>query len=184
MESRTFTGEIERYHKRWLANALWVPGNGHLGVDLLSPTYVCEQDPQATHSDGFAIELKSKMKGYPRNFAVNADQVNDFPKEDPTMEFYWAFMFYSFSKKVKDTKKAEDLEALVTEREVWCIPWNWIRQFPISKPQRSGPFRYVPGHRLPKGNKITTFLEEKGKIYVPKNSSLETHLMNRAISLE
>ena len=181
MEAKIFTGEIERYHKRWLANALWIPGNGHLGIDLLSPTSVYEQ---ATYSDNFAIELKSKMRGYSFNFAINADQVNDFVKKQPEKEFYWAFMFYTFSKRVKDTKITEDLEALVTEREVWCIRWNWIRQFPISRPQRSGPFRYVPAYKFPKPERMTTFYEEKGRVYAPKDSNLEAHLINRAMSLE
>ncbi|MSR86116.1 hypothetical protein EXS74_01840 [Candidatus Woesearchaeota archaeon] len=182
MNPRDFTGEIERYHKRWLANALWVPGNGHHGIDLLSKT---EYDGDAEYSDGFAIEFKSKIikPGYPKLFAVNADQVNDFPQETQEMEFYWAFMFYTFAKEVKDVKKGEDLETLVTEREVWCIPWDWIRQFPVHNPKHSGPFRYVPKHRLPPPNEMTIFEEEKGRIYVPKNSNLETHLINRVFIL-
>ena len=180
MDDTVFRGKIERYHKQWLGNALWVPGNGHLGIDLLSYTDLYED---ASYSEDFAIEFKSKMVRYPQQFAVNADQVNDFPKEYPGRDFYWAFMSYSFSKKVKEVSDTEDLEALVTQREVWCMPWNWIRKFPISKPKKSGPFRYVPKKTLPNPNKMTIFEEEKGRIYVQKNSTLESHLINRALIL-
>lgn len=186
MNPRDFTGEIERYHKRWLANALWIPGNGHLGIDLLSTTYSMEEEePDVSYSDVFAIELKSKIlhKGYPKLFAVNADQVHDFPKETPKMEFYWAFMFYTFAKEVKEVKLGENLEALVTDREVWCMPWKWIRRFPVHNPQPSGPFRYVPRHKLPNPKRMTRFEEDKGRIYIPKDSRLETHLVDRVLIL-
>ena len=171
MHDALFRWKIEVYHKKWLGDALWIPGNGRLGIDLLN--------------NSFAIELKSKMRGYPKQFAVNADQVDSFPAQEEYegREFYWAFMFYSFSKKVKEIDEKEDLEALVTEREVWCMPWDWIRKFPISRPKKTGPFHYVARHQLPDPSTMTTFEETKGKIYTPQDSDLETYLINRKLSM-
>ena len=121
------------------------------------------------------------MVGYPKQFAVNADQVDDFQKEYPEREFYWAFMFYTFSQKVKTVSIRDDLESFVTEREVWCMPWDWVKQFLISRQKKSGPFRYVPKHQLPNPNTMTIFNENKGNIYVPKDSNLETYLINRSL---
>ena len=167
MQDRRFTTKIEQCHRKYLGEALGMPLTGHNGIDYLD--------------DFFAIELKSKLlkKGYPKNFAVNADQVHDFPKAYGEKDYYWAFMFYTFSKFVYEVKERDKLETLVTGREVWCLPWDWIQQFPVSYPS-SGSFRYVPKHKF-KGIDFTTFSTNKGNIHVQTDTSLEARLINRVL---
>ncbi len=168
MQDRIFTTKIEQEHRKWLETTLGIAKTGHNGIDLLD--------------DFFGIELKSKLlkKGYPKNFAVNADQENDFPKAYGEKEYYWAFMFYTFSKEVAKVKKKDKLEELVMGREVWCLPWDWIQQFPIFYPKASGPFRYVPKHKF-EGIEFTSFSTTKGSIHVQTDTSLEARLINRVL---
>src|SRR3989344_6887544 len=154
MDPKVFTTKIDQCHRRWLERELGVAKAEYNGIDHLN--------------EFFAIELKAKLKTkkYSINFAVNADQVDDFVERYPGREFYWAFMTYTFAKTVKETKIKENLEKLVLKREVWSLPWEWIFQFPISNPQHSGPFRYVPIKAFSNIDAITTFKAEKGTIHV------------------
>ncbi len=170
MLPRRFTTKIDQCHRGWLGQALGIPKAGHNGIDLVN--------------DFFAVELKAKLKAkdYSINFAVNADQVNDFPQTYGERQYYWAFMKYTLSKPVCEVVERDDLEQLVTSREVWCLPWTWVQSFPISYPKRSGPFRYVPIKQLPKKETMTIFEQGKGKIYAPRDTDLEALLINRALS--
>lgn len=87
-------------------------------------------------------------------------------------------MAYTYGKTVAETREKDDLEKLVTERELWCLEWDWIRQFQVSYPKRSGPFQYVSKNAF-KGVHFTTFSAEKGKIHVQADTSLEALLINR-----
>lgn len=167
MLPRRFTTKIDQCHRKWLEEVLDISSAQYNGIDLLN------------HFWGIELKAKLRTKGYSINFAVNANQVNDFPQTYGQKEYYWAFMAYTFSKSVSETRERDKLEPLVTGREVWCLPWDWIQKFPISSPKFSGPFRYVPIKQLPKPETMTSFEEEKGKIYVPRDSSLEMHLINR-----
>ncbi|MDP3728070.1 MAG: hypothetical protein Q8R18_01310 [bacterium] len=168
MQDRKFTTKIEQCHRKWLGETIAISQTGHNGIDFLN--------------DFFGIELKSKLlkKGYPKNFAVNADQVHNFPKAYGEKDYYWAFMFYTFSKSVSEVRERDKLEPLVTKREVWCLPWDWIQQFPIFSPKYSGPFHYVPKHKF-NGINFTAFSTNKGNIHVQSDTSLEQRLINRVL---
>ncbi|MSR86118.1 hypothetical protein EXS74_01850 [Candidatus Woesearchaeota archaeon] len=65
-----------------------------------------------------------------------------------------------------------------------------MNQFPPKKPSSiSGPYRYVSATKLPDLSTMTAFREDsprlfgekKGVIYVPKDSNLETYLINRTL---
>ncbi len=166
MQDRRFTTKIEQCHRTWLEKILSIPKTGHNGIDYID--------------DFYGIELKSKLlkKGYPKNFAVDTNQVHDFPEAYGEKEYYWAFMFYTFAKPVPEVRKKDKLETLVIEREVWCLPWDWIQQFPIHSPKASGPFHYVPKHKF-NGIDFTTFSTNKGKLHVKTNTTLEGRCINR-----
>ena len=165
-----FRGEIDRYHKRWLAEVTGIPGNGHIGIDLL--------DKSSTEEDTtpkFGIEIKARNKLYAKHWAVNNEQVEQYPKDYPQRELFWAFTLYRLTKSVTEIKMDEDLEQLITEREIWFLPWDWIRTFPISTP-KTGPYRYAAKPKFPLQNTFTTFQEKNGTLYIPIGSTLEKKL--------
>lgn len=176
MLPKYFRPHVEAYNKRWLAQALAIHHNGHLGIDLLT--------------ERFGIELKCRMIGYGRRVITDPEQLHLYPIDNPGREFYWAFLYYKLSKPVRQIKEREDLEDLITKREVWCLPWEWMSQFPETRPsQKSGPYRYVSATKFPDAETMTVFTKKRkhlfgeqiGTIYVPKGSHLEAYLINKEL---
>jgi hypothetical protein len=83
-------------------------------------------------------------------------------------------MHYKLSKSVNeidDNKYGSGLEALVTEREVWFLPWDWIDQFSVSY-VKTGPYVYVNSKKFPCSDYFEDFFEHKGLLHVPNDSKL------------
>lgn len=97
-----------------------------------------------------------------------------FPERYPKQELYWAFLIYGLSLEPKEIPKSRvNLEPYITERVVRFMPWNLVSNIKVSRPERSGPFRYVPLRALPPDKEFILFEQDKSKLYVPKNSLLE-----------
>ena len=186
MLPKYFRPEIETCHRHWLSSILGIPTNGNSGIDLLSHT---NRDHSAFYSQGLAIEIKCKMRGSGRRVIIDPEQRRLYPLLYPGRDFYWAILLYKMAKPVKSVNQKESLEDLIKEREIWCLPWKWMDQFPISTPKESGPYLYVLGSKIPDPSTMTTFIYplnklfgiQTNKIYAPKDSYLEAYLINRKL---
>ena len=163
MNYRAFTTLVEICHRGWVSTATGIPVSSRNGVDLLD------------HEVG--IELKGRLRTYSEHIAVHNYQVNQFPREHPDRELYWGFLFYELSKPVERIWLYErDLNKFITDREVWFLPWNWIRQFRVHRPE-TGPYRYVSKKRFPPEKKFERVDCSGGRLYLPRDSLLEQKII-------
>jgi len=169
MRPEGFKTRIERPNKLWLASFLgMVPSTGSGGIDLLS--------------EEIGIELKCRyLKYIQHNYACCEKEYQNFPNCYPQRELYWAFLLYGLNKEPREIEKSRvNLERYITERVVKFVPWDFVQPFPVSYPERSGPFRYVGQKHLPPEESFHLFEQGKTKLYVPKDSSLEEMIKERS----
>ncbi|MEK6847011.1 MAG: hypothetical protein AABY16_02490 [Nanoarchaeota archaeon] len=123
MEPRKFNGLMPAVHELYVANVLGMHRNGH-DIDLSSNKAVVEVkfrflDPAGKH---------------PRKWVVLDYQLayGEDPEGRPA---YWCLGFYKLTRPIKslhpELRRREKLERLVTEREMYLVPWDWMLQFPI-----------------------------------------------------
>lgn len=164
MNPRVFTSLVETYHLQWLESTLQPAGinqhNQDVGIDLTGP--------------GVGIELKSRLQKYSPNFAVHAYQIDTYPALLPNHTLYWAFLVYDLQKPI-DAIQPEEIPTVITNREVWFLDWNWIRQFPTSN-AKTGPYVYVHKNQFPLSDHFSTMEENGGILHIPRNSLLEEKL--------
>jgi hypothetical protein len=165
MQPAVYRNYINPVNLLWMQKVTGVsvnPNHNISGIDL------CDAD--------FGIELKAKLLygSYTKSWAVHAHQIVGFKQASPSKDLYWAFMHYKLSKSVlqiDDNKYGSGLESLVSEREVWFLPWGWIDQFPQSN-VKTGPYVYVNPKNFPGVDYFENFSEDNGLLHVPKDSSL------------
>ena len=176
MNSRAFTTKVEMYHRLWLGNLLTLNLHFSGGIDL--------------YDDAIGVELKCRYQRWNHSFAVGARQISRFQEDNQGKELFWAFLFYDLENPPRRIRR-RDIGKHIFEREVWLLPWDWIKQFPISTP-KTGPYVYVHRKDFPGLDYFTPLdsrLEVEGTvpsqkpkvidylIYVPKGySSLEERL--------
>jgi hypothetical protein len=163
MDSRSFTTKMEQFHREWLSKATGIPYSTNDGIDL--------------SNDKVSIEIKCRCDIYHHHFVIHEYQFDAFKKENPDKELFWAFILYGLTKNVKEMTD-KNLENYVTFRQVWFLPWNWAKQFPVSNP-KTGPYVYVPVYALPLDESYHKIRKEKGILRIPKNTVLEDILINK-----
>jgi hypothetical protein len=151
---RSFPSRVELCHNLWLAEAFDLGVNDR-GIDL------ADKD--------LGIELKCRYdKWKTAGYAVHSYQVRDFEEQNPGKNLFWAFVLYALSKQPKDIGMKEDVDKCITKKEAWFLPWDWIKQFPVSCP-KTGPYIYVSRKKLPDQAEFSTFRKEGGTLYVHKD---------------
>lgn len=163
MNPRRFTSVAEQYHLTYLAQRLGLSQTAKFGIDLVG--------------DMIGIELKSRLNLYTPNFAVHEYQVDHFRRELPAHDLFWAFMTYKLHDSIAVIKEQE-IERQIHSRETWILPWDWIRQFPIS-PAKTGPYIYVHHKYFPNSEECVTIQEKESILHFPKGWGLDGRLLIR-----
>lgn len=146
-------------NEKWAARILgmdWQP----VGIDLTG--------------DRCVVEVKFSLlgNGYSSTWTVLEYQMS-YRKEHSGKRAYWGLGTYRLSKDVDKirTRKEEELEKLVTERELWIVAWRWMNQFPPSETsgktrlsEWQNTLRYPKKKFLPPA--VKTYEVERGKIYL------------------
>jgi len=162
MNERTFNSRMAHAHETHASKALGIPRNISPGPDLLGKTT--------------GVEVKSRLiyPGYPKKWVIHEHQL----KYSSTLNdhaLYWSLGFYRLSNLISQIHHAlrdpEKLEAMVTERTLYLVPWVWMEQF--SPHKTSGQteiskwdsvLRYPTPAKLPET--IKKVQAEKGFIYL------------------
>ena len=160
MESRSFTTKGELSHRLWLSDVLGIPYSTNGGIDLVD--------------DQVGVELKARYRIYTHKFTVHAYQVEQFKKENPGKELYWAFLLYDLDRDVR--KVGKNIERTVTRRDVVFLPWDFVKQFPIATP-KTGPYIYVPERDFPSKKEFKRLRRSGGILFLPNGSLLEARLV-------
>lgn len=156
MDPREFRSRIDYCHREWLSNILGIKLSTNSGIDLID--------------EEIGIELKSRYDFWHSTFAVHYYQVDQFKDENQDKELFWAFLIYGL--KIPPRKiKSRDVDQIVTNRNVWFFPWDWIKQFDVWYP-KTGPYIYVHKKDFPPNNKFRRFRRKGGVLYVPQDSML------------
>jgi len=165
MDSDVFKSLVGFYNCEWLSNRLLIKrGESNSGIDLVDDPYF------------LGIELKSKDRHFnPRNFAVDNRQVRQYPRQNPGHILYWAFMIYSSQKRPEELKPEDRLQGLLQDREVWFLPWEWIRRFQIHS-CKTADYRYPSLRSFPKNNYFRTQQVESGTFHMPKGMAIDKRM--------
>lgn len=161
MDYRSFTTICAMYHAQWLADQLGLTRtNGSRGID--------------TADNETGVELKNRMRTWYPSWTIHAYQIKQFPKENKGKDLFWGFLLYDLTKTVPRIRH-RDFPQVITDREIWLMPWAWVEKFPVHHPE-TGPYVYVRQKHLPDQTYFAQFQKPRGTLYVPKGSSLEERL--------
>lgn len=111
------------------------------------------------------MELKSRWRKYSPNFTIHDYQVNEF--RDDSKDQFWAFLLYDIRHDIDNHRWR------IRDREVWCIPWEYADDIPVSVTPRER-YRYVHGTDFPYA--LATIPRPGGILHVPRGSVLEERL--------
>jgi hypothetical protein len=163
MKARRFNSLTPSVNERWASKVLGMGLNGHNGPDLVNDRCIIECKFTLTY-DG--------ENNYHISWTVSEHQM-DYDKQNGEKNAYWGLGTYRLVKPVKKITQADsqNLEKLVTERELWIVPWGWMQQF---QPSRSSGSTYNSQWdnilRYPKPRFLPEVWEthkvRKGKIYL------------------
>lgn len=161
MDPQSFRTICAYHQATWLSDQLKLtPANGQGGIDAAD--------------DKIAIEMKNRLRDWYHSWPIHAYQITKFPRENRGKEMFWAFLLYDLTKTVPSIRN-RDLPGAILNREVWMMPWKWVKKFPVHRP-KTGPYVYVHHKDLPDRNYFSRFQRSHGALYVPKDSSLEERL--------
>lgn len=167
MDSNIAKSLIGLYNCIWLSETLLLErGESNSGIDIYD------------ESHRIGVELKSKDRFYkPRNFAVKNAQVRLYPRENPDSTLYWAFMLYSSKKRPQKITSKDKLEELLHEREVWFLPWEWMRKYPVCRGEGED-YRYPPLRDFPKNGYFRIQDVDGGVFHIPKGTIIDKRVKN------
>ena len=162
MKARTFNAVMSRPHELYCARVLGMDHNASPGPDLISDTAVVEVKSRLIHPD------------HPKKWVVQEHQML-YPKDHKGLSFYWALGFYQLNTPVRkiphQTRNYTILENLVSEREIYLVPFDWMRKYKshrcvgqTHKSQWDLSLRYSNFRDLPKI--IKSIQGEKGPIHL------------------
>jgi len=161
MDYRSFTTVCSFYHAAWLADQLSLTRtNGSGGIDAADAE--------------IGVELKNRVRTWYPSWTIHAYQIKQFPKQNKGKELFWGFLLYGLTKTVPRVRH-RDFPQVITDREIWLMPWEWVKKFPVHHP-KTGPYVYVKQKQLPDKGYFARFQRKHGEIFVPKDSSLEDRL--------
>jgi len=167
MKARRFNNVMPYVNELWAAQVLGMQVNSHHGPDIIDDKKNCE----------VKFSFLDRKGKYPVSWTVLEYQM-DYNNGKPC---YWALGTYRLRlpvKKIK-TENTEELERLVTQRELFVVTWDWMHQYPAHAvsgfTRKSGHwhniFRYPKFKDLPK----TTHAYEvdKGLVHLTEGVSEE-----------
>ena len=162
--ARKFNSIMHYVNESWAARVLGMQVNPQQGIDLLGKkadveTKFCMQIPGSyVHMSWRVLEYQMKYK------RVSAQAGK------PAL---WGLAKYWLSVPVQEirTQNQEELESLVSRRELYLVPWGWMNQFPAyhqsGKTQMSEwnhKIRFPKARLLPEIQR--TYKVEKGLVHL------------------
>jgi len=121
MKARIFNNLMPFINESWAAEVIGAELNRNNGPDLVSNNYVMEVKFALINND-------HTKKKYPLSWTVFEYQL-DYNKEK---DAYWGLGTYKLNKPVSKirTENPDRLDELVLSRELWIIPFGWMKQYP------------------------------------------------------
>jgi len=176
MDSQSFKPLIEKYHKQWLCEMLNLRPSVNGGIDITG--------------GNFRGELKSKMRNKGNSFSVATYQIRDFEMANRNMLFmgrdeglysqniclFFAFLHYDLKKPVSGVAKKEPLDRLIEAREVWLVPWEFVKC--KLKPEEKRRYIAVGCNEIKRSFNFAFHPRNGGVIYVVQDSLLERRLLD------
>jgi hypothetical protein len=157
---------MPKVNERWAARVLNLNENPGRGPDLLG--------------FGKFVEVKFCLltptingHSYPKAWTVQEHQLEY--EEFWTGLGFWAFGLYALDRPVKSitTNNMDELESMVTQRELFITPWSFVYEFEPHKvsgktkySEWEDTFRYPKHKYLPKVKK--TYEVEKGLVHITR----------------
>jgi len=166
MKARKFNSVMPKINYAWAARVLGMTLNPNEGPDLLDDNKVVELkftlvDPKGRYSQAWTV-LEYQMEYGNGNSA------------------FWGLGQYWLKYPVSsiNTKNPDELEKIVTKRELHLVEWNWMQQFPPHYTEGStrisvwqNTLRYPKLKLVPKT--IRSFEVEKGLVHLTEGINLE-----------
>ncbi|MEI6850175.1 MAG: hypothetical protein WCK29_03985 [archaeon] len=158
MNQRRFNSVMPVANHKWAAQVLKMEDNPAAGPDLLG------KDKN--------VELKFCLVPAARNY-IKWTTLEYQLKYDEIKPCYWGVGTYQLNRSVSSirTTNPDILESYVTQREIFIVHWDWIKQFQphdvSGKTQQSAwkhTLRYPRFNALPKIKKSYEF--EKGLVHI------------------
>jgi hypothetical protein len=120
MKPKNFNSIKPNIHEMWAANVLNMQINPGKGPDLIDGRKIVEVKFELMHEDRYT-HLCWRVLGFQKDYGNNGKPA------------YWALGKYYLSKEVSEikTKDPAKLENMVTSREMFIVPWEWMDQFPV-----------------------------------------------------
>ena len=169
MDYQSFKPICAMYNESWLGRTLGLKRSGRQGVIDL-------------RDDEFAVEMKGRSRTWYPGWVVNADQIDEYVEQNSPRPMFWAFMLYDISRTIPSITPSQ-VSSVIKRRNVWILPWDWIRKFPITRPP-TGPYVHAHQKDLPNGHYFRRYrrqaFRQRGFIYVPKNCLLEDRLRSHS----
>jgi hypothetical protein len=159
MKHRRFNAIMPYVNEAWGARVLGMDHNFGKGIDLKGEK--CDIEIKFT--------LLDSAGKYPYSWTVQNHQLKYGAKK----RAYWGLGTYKLSVDVSSIRTTDEqrLEELVIERELWLIPWDWMKQYKPNKvtghtdhSSWKNVFRYPKFNMLPKTTQ--TAHVEKGIVHI------------------
>lgn len=116
--ARSFNSLMHYVNEKWVSRVLGIPVNPSKGADLVD--------------DKRLVEVKFKIT-YPGKYTHQCWRILEHQMDYPAgcgLPGFWALGNYEFKKVASLVTDTEELEALVIQRELWMVNWDWMQQFP------------------------------------------------------
>ncbi|MBT4135600.1 hypothetical protein HOD75_03030 [archaeon] len=163
--ARRFNSIMPTVNEIWASRVSGLERNPKKGPDLLGDGKFAEVKFVLVKPQG------NGKSDYPRAWTVLDHQVE-------YGEYWngiglWALGTYELDRPVQEikTRDFDELEAMVTKRELWIVNWDWMYQYPVSNCSGSSwtsewdnSFRYPKLKNLPQP--IETYDVEKGLVHL------------------
>ena len=160
MDSNVYKNCIQWVHHKWLGKLLRLESDGKYGIDL--------------SDNAIGIEVKARHRTYAhQGWTLAAHQYDNFPRDNPTLELYWAFILYDLTKPIAELPFPDPhLSRRVRQREIWMQPWSFADAIPVANP-KTGPYKYARPSRVIEANNYRTKKVRGGTLHLPKKTTLE-----------
>lgn len=163
MKPEEFRNAAGTANAEFVSRITGIPCTKNGGIDLYDPDL------------GIGVEVKSRYVKYTNKFAVALYQADDFRKDNPSAELYWAFVLYDLKK--EPSRIDDNADDYIFGRKVFFTDWDFVRRFPVSD-VKTGPFIYVPASTFASIGS-TQIIKSHAKVSIPKDTSLERLIIER-----
>ena len=173
MNSRAIGTRMEGCNLKVLATLFKLPFIRGPGIDL--------------KDSKIGVEMKGRYDVWTHTWTVHSEPIDIYPRQNPSLRLYWALMLYGLSKppsKIAENISDRSLEQLVTERTLWLVEWDWMREREVWYP-KTGPYCYPKRHELPNGTYFDPYTFDHLQVFIPRRlRSLKNRLFASPESTE